>query len=210
MGFRYRSFGHALIVAVKKLHRKLPAAMLVVIASIVGIYFFSGDSPSVTLLGAIPEGLPQFQLHNFQISQWTKALPLALALAFIAFAEAMSMAKAVEEKSQEFYTDANQELRALGIANIVGSFFQSFPTNAGLSRTAVNVEEGAKTSLASIISVLVVAATLLFLTGYFQYLPKTVLGAIILVAVFGLIDVKLPQKLAKQQWDEFILWMVTF
>ena len=198
------------IYALKKLHRKLPAAMLVIVISIMGVYFFAGEDRAVTLLGLIPEGLPNFTLHSFEINNWVQAFPLCLALAFIAFAEAMSMAKAVEEKSQEFYTDPNQELKALGISNMVGSFFQSFPVNAGLSRTAVNVEEGAKTGLASIISAIVVGLTLLFLTSYFQYLPKTVLGAIILVAVYGLIDIKYPVQLGKQQRDEFILWVVTF
>lgn len=198
------------IYSLKKLHRKLPAAMLVIVVSIMGVYFFSGEDRAVTLLGYIPEGLPSFTVHSFKINNWIQTLPLCLALAFIAFAEAMSMAKAVEEKSQKFYTDPNQELKALGIANMIGSFFQSFPANAGLSRTAVNVEEGAKTGLASIISAIVVALTLLFLTAYFQYLPKTVLGAIILVAVFGLIDIKYPVLLGKQQRDEFILWVITF
>ena len=199
-----------IILGIKKLHRKLPAAMLVVIFSIVGVYFFDGEDGAVTLLGVIPEGLPTFTLHAFKLNDWVQAFPLGLALAFIAFAEAMSMAKAVEEKSREFYTDSNQELKALGISNMVGSFFQSFPANAGLSRTAVNVEEGAKTGLASIISAIVVGLTLLFLTPYFQYLPKTVLGAIILVAVYGLIDVAYPLQLRKQQRDEFMLWIITF
>lgn len=199
-----------IIFLLKKLNRKLPAAMLVVILSIIGIYFLAGKDGAVTLLGTIPEGLPSFQIHNFEFNKWTRALPIAMALAFIAFAEAMSMAKAVEEKTQEYYTNPNQELKALGMSNIVGSFFQSFPANAGLSRTAVNVEEGAKTGLASIISALIVGLTLLFLTSYFQFLPKTVLGAIILVAIFGLIDLKYPSQLGKQQRDEFILWMVTF
>ena len=199
-----------IIFSLKKLNRKLPAAMLVVILSILGIYFLAGKDGAVTLLGTIPEGLPSFQIHNFEFSKWTRALPIAMALAFIAFAEAMSMAKAVEEKTQQYYTNPNQELKALGLSNIIGSFFQSFPANAGLSRTAVNVEEGAKTGLASIISALIVGLTLLFLTSYFQFLPKTVLGAIILVAIFGLIDLKYPSQLGKQQRDEFVLWMVTF
>jgi len=198
------------IVLLKKVSKKLPSAMLVVVLSIVGIYLFMKQEGDVTLLGMIPEGLPTFTMHNVNKEQWIHAFPLCLALAFISFAEAMSMAKAVEEKSQEFYTNPNQELRALGVSNIIGSFFQSFPANAGFSRTAVNISEGAKTGMASIISAAVVAVTLLFLTPYFEYLPKSVLGAIILVAVYGLIDFKYPAQLYKQQKDEFVLLLVTF
>ena len=198
------------IVLLKKVSKKMPSAMLVVVLSIVGIYLFMKQEGDVTLLGMIPEGLPTFTMHNVNKEQWIHAFPLCLALAFISFAEAMSMAKAVEEKSQEFYTNPNQELRALGVSNIIGSFFQSFPANAGFSRTAVNISEGAKTGMASIISAAVVAVTLLFLTPYFEYLPKSVLGAIILVAVYGLIDFKYPAQLYKQQKDEFVLLLVTF
>ena len=136
------------IVVLKKVSRKLPSAMLVVILSIIGIYLFMKQEGDVTILGIIPEGLPNFVMHDIDKDMLIQTFPLCLALAFIAFAEAMSMAKAVEEKSQEFYTNPNQELRALGISNIIGSFFQSFPANAGFSRTAVNVSEGAKTGLA--------------------------------------------------------------
>ena len=198
------------ILGIKKMNRKLPAAMVVVILSIIGIYLFMVNETDVHIVGTVPKGLPGFVLPKFEMSQLVVAFPTALALAFIAFAEAMSIAKAVEEKSNEQFTKPNQELRALGFSNIIGSFFQSFPANAGLSRTAVNVDEGAKTGLTSIISAIVVGLTLLFLTPFFYYLPKSVLGAIILVAVYGLIDLKYPQRLLKQQKDEFVLLVVTF
>ncbi len=198
------------ILGLKKLHRKLPAAMVVVILSIIGIYFFMVNETDVHIVGQIPKGLPGFLLPQFNIDLIVKAFPTAMALAFIAFAEAMTIAKAVEDKSDEYHTDADQELRALGASNIVGSLFQSFPVNAGLSRTAVNVDEGAKTGIASLISVVVVGITLLFLTPFFYYLPKSVLGAIILVAVYGLIDLKYPKQLWQQGKDEFYLFVVTF
>lgn len=198
------------ILGLKRLNRKLPAAMVVVILSIIGIYLFMVNETDVHILGTVPQGLPTFVLPKFETSQLIIAFPTALALAFIAFAEAMTIAKAVDEKSNEQYTDPNQELRALGLSNIIGSFFQSFPVNAGLSRTAVNVEEGAKTGLASIISAIVVGATLLFLTPFFYYLPKSVLGAIILVAVYALIDLNYPRQLFNQKKDEFVLLLVTF
>ena len=198
------------IVGLKKVHRKLPSAMVVVVLSIIGIYFFMVNETDVHILGTVPQGLPSFVLPKFETSQLVVALPTALALAFIAFAEAMTIAKAVEEKSNDHHTRPNQELRALGISNIMGSLFQSFPANAGLSRTAVNVDEGAQTGMASIISAIVVALTLLFLTPFFYYLPKSVLGAIILVAVYGLFDLKYPKQLFKKKKDEFVLLLITF
>nr|WP_299338964.1 solute carrier family 26 protein [Allomuricauda sp.] len=202
--------GIVLILLIKRLHRKLPAAMAVVILSILAVYYLPIQGGNLALVGEIPSGLPSFEMHIANTDDWSRLFPLALTLTFISFAEAMTMAKAVEEKSNQYYTDANQELRALGISNIVGSFFQSYPANAGLSRTAVNVNEGAKTGMASVISALVVALTLLFLTPFFSYLPKAILGAIILVAVYNLIDIKYPVELFKQRKDEFFLLVFTF
>nr|WP_298995610.1 solute carrier family 26 protein [uncultured Allomuricauda sp.] len=199
-----------LILFFKWLYKKLPAAMLVVVLSILGIYFFADYMGQVSLVGDIPKGLPNFFMHKVDSMHWVSAFPIAFTLAFISFAEAMTMAKAVEEKSNEYFTDANQELKALGLSNIIGSFFQSYPANAGLSRTAVNVNEGAKTGLSSIVSAIVVGLTLLFLTPIFSFLPKAVLGAIILVAIYSLIDLKLPVELFKQRKDEFILLILTF
>ena len=168
------------------------------------------NETDVHIVGQVPEGLPGFLMPQLEVSTIIKAFPTAMALAFIAFAEAMAIAKAVEDKSNAYHTNSNQELKALGISNIVGSLFQSFPANAGLSRTAVNVDEGAKTGIASLISVLVVGLTLLFLTPFFYFLPKSVLGAIILVAIYGLIDLKYAKKLWKEGKDEFYLLIVTF
>ncbi|MEO1485475.1 MAG: sulfate permease [Bacteroidota bacterium] len=199
-----------IIVLLKKRSRKLPGAVFVVTLSILGVYFFEEYHSSLSLVGIIPGGLPSFHLALPELNQWGSVFPLALALAFIAFAEAMTMVKALEDKAQTRYTQPNQELRALGISNIIGSLFQAYPTNASFSRSAIMVDEGARSGLASIISALVVGATLLFFTDFFQYLPNAVLGAIILVAVYGLIDFKYPIELWQKQRDEFGVLVLTF
>ena len=124
--------------------------------------------------------------------------------------EAISVAKAVEEKHDDYVIDSNQELIALGTSNIIGSLFQSYPVTGGFSRTAVNNQAGAKTGIAPMVSTLVVGLTLLFLTSLFYYLPNAVLAAIIMVAVFGLIDVKYPVELFRNRRDEFFLLIATF
>ena len=133
-----------------------------------------------------------------------------MALALVGFMEAISISKAIEDKSEDYEIDANQELIALGTANIMGSFFQAYPTTGGLSRTAVNHQSGAKTGISAFVSTLVVACSLMFLMPIFYYLPNAVLGSIIIVAVFGLIDVKYPVQLFKRRKDEFLLLIITF
>jgi len=137
-------------------------------------------------------------------------LPTALTLALVAFLEAVSVAKAIQEQHKDYEINANQELRALGLSNIVGSFFQSYPTTGGFSRTALNHFAGAKTGLSFLISAAVVATTLLFLTPLFYYMPLTTLAALVIVAVSSLIDLKYPLVLLKTRMDEFLLLNFTF
>lgn len=200
--------GIILLIFIKKLNPSIPGALIVVIASSFLIKYF-GDELGVSIVGLVPEGLPSFRFPEIEISNISKILPLALTLSLIAFMEAISVAKAIEEK-KDYSIKPNQELIALGTSNIIGSLFQSYPTTGGFSRTAVNDQAGAKTGLASIISALVVGLTLLFLTPLFYYLPNTILASIIMVAVFNLIDFKTPRKLMKSSKSEFYVLLFTF
>jgi len=98
----------------------------------------------------------------------------------------------------------------LGMANVIGSLFKSFPTVGGFSRTAVNDQAGAKTGLASIISATLIILTLLFLTPLFYYLPQAILASVIMVAVFGLIDFKEAIHLWSTDRTDFYMLLTTF
>ncbi len=199
-----------LIKGLKKLNPKIPGALIAVILGVILVYFLGLSSSGVLIVGDVPDGLPSLTLPVMDTGRIAQLFPIALTLALIAFMEAISVAKAVEEKRGERHVNANQELVALGASNIIGSLFQSYPTTGGFSRTAVNDQAGAHTGLASLISSGVVGLTLLFLTPAFYYLPNAVLASIIMVAVFGLIDVKYPARLWKNRKDEFVLLLVTF
>lgn len=198
-----------IIILIKKYAKRIPAALIVVIISIVVVKFFRLDQVGVAIIGEIPQGLPEFRIPHFDIQILTDLLPIAFTLSFIAFLEAISVAKAVEAKHTEYKVVPNQELIALGLGNVVGSFFQTYPATGGFSRTAVNEQAEAKTPLAALISALIVAFTLLFLTPLFFYLPKTVLAAIIIVAVFGLLDFSVPKQLLKYSKRDLVILNVT-
>ena len=198
------------IIFLKKYLNKIPAALTVVVVSILIVPFFHLDLYGVKITGSIPTGLPMPSLPDFSQNYFQDLLPLALTLSLIAFMEAISQAKAIEDKHNDYKVDANQELIALGLSNIIGSVFKSYPATGGFSRTAVNNQSGAKTGMSFIIAAGLVAITLLFLTPLFYYLPKAVLGGIIIVAVLGLINIKYPIKLWKYKKDDLIMLLVTF
>jgi SulP family sulfate permease len=194
----------------KKYHKRFPAALALIFLGVGVVSFFELAAFGVQIVGKVPSGLPSFQVPKIPLDRISELAPIAVTLALIAFMEAISVAKAVAEKHPEYELDPNQELIALGSANIMGAFFQSYPTTGGFSRTAINEQAGAKTGIAPLISAGIVGLTLLFLTPLFYYLPNAVLAAIIMVAVFGLIDVSYPISLYKTRKDEFVLLLLTF
>ncbi len=198
-----------LILIFKKYFKKIPAALVVVVFGILVVKVFHLDQYGVKIVGEIPKGLPEFRLPHFDKEIMIKLFPISLTLSFIAFLEAISVAKAIEIKHNDYKVIPNQELIALGMSNFIGSFFQTYPGTGGFSRTAVNDQEGAKTPFSGVISSIVLAITLLFLTPVFYYLPKAVLAAIIMVAVFGLLDFSVPKQLLQYSKRDLIILNIT-
>jgi SulP family sulfate permease len=198
-----------ILVFFKKLTKKIPAALVLVILGIVAVKYLNLNEIGVKIIGDIPQGLPAFKMPRFSLDIIVDLFPIALTLSFIAFLEAISVAKAIELKHNNYKVNPNQELIAIGMGNIVGSFFQTYPATGGLSRSAVNNQIGAKTPMAAIISSIIVGLTLLFLTPVFYYLPEAVLAAIIIVAVFGLLDFTVPKQLLKYSKRELVILNIT-
>ena len=122
------------------------------------------------------------------------------------YLETISIGKSLESKQDEYRIRPNQELIALGLSNMVGSLFKAYPTTSSFSRSAINQESGATTGMAALVSVVMVIITLLFLTPFFYHLPKTVLAAIIIVAVFGLVNIKEAVHLWKANQSRFLAY----
>ena len=202
--------GIVLMKIVKKLSKVIPSQLVAVVLSILAVWSLGLSDYGVGIVGQVPEGLPSFSMPSFDWAQWQSLLPIALTISLIGFMESIAVAKAVQAKHKDYKVSPNQELIALGAANIGGAFFQAFPVNGGFSRTAVNDQAGAKTPLSSIISAALIILTLLFLTPLFYYLPQAILASVIMVAVFGLIDFREPIHLWKSNKSDFLMLIITF
>lgn len=197
------------MVLIKKWKRTFPSALIVVVAGILVTYLFGLNQYGVNIVGDIPKGLPSFSDEFLQMSDIRPVISIVLVIALVSYMESIAVAKAIANK-HGYKVDANQELIALGGANLGGSFFQSFPVTGGFSRTAVNNQSGANTTVSSVVSALLITLTVLFLTPLFYYLPGAVLAAIIMVAVAGLFDYKEMVKLWKTDRKDLAMLMVTF
>ena len=198
------------IILLRKINKKIPNALLVVVVGILTIRYFGDEFSDVAIVKDIPSGLPSFSFPEMDISQMRELLPIALTLVMVGYLETISIGKSLEAKQDEYKLRPNQELIALGLSNIIGSWFKAYPSTSSFSRSAINQESGATTGMASLVSVVMVLLTLLFLTPLFYHLPKTVLAAIIIVAVFGLVNIKEAIFLWKANNLDFWLLVITF
>ncbi|MEW5787229.1 MAG: SulP family inorganic anion transporter [Pseudomonadota bacterium] len=139
------------------------------------------------VVGKIPEGLPAPALPKFDLDKLGALLSAALVISLVGFMEAISIAKAIAAKTKQ-RLDPNQELVGQGLSNIVGSMTQAFPVSGSFSRSAVNMNSGARTGMSSVYTAVFVLITLLFLTPLLYHLPQAVLAAIIIMAVIGLVN----------------------
>ena len=207
VGISVASF--AALVALKRFAPRFPRFLLVVIAGVLAVWGLGLHDRGVAIVGDVPSGLPGLRVPALNGSIVLDLLPIAVTIALVSFMESISVAKNFA-RAKRYALDANQELKALGIANVAGAFFQGYPVTGGFSRTAVSAQAGARTGLAGLVTALLVAATLLFLTPLFTFLPKAVLATIIMTAVFGLVDVREAKHLAKVSRPDLALMAVTF
>lgn len=199
-----------ILVLLKKYLKKLPAPLVVVVLGVILVKYLGLEVYGISIVGSIPKGLPKFTIPNFDYNTIVELLPLALTLAVVGFTEAFSIGKSLEKSEDDNKISANKEFAALGLSNLIGSFFLSFVATSSFSRSAVNNNAGANTQLSIVFASIIVAFTLLFLTPAFYFLPKAVIAAIIIVAVLSLIDFKMPIKLWKYDKKDAVILLITF
>ncbi|MBG7611018.1 solute carrier family 26 protein [Polaribacter sp. BAL334] len=200
----------AIIFVFRKIDKRIPSALIVVVLGIIIMRFFGKNLTDVSIVKNIPSGLPSFGIPTIELEQIRELFPIALTLVMVGYLETISIGKSQETKQDVYKVRPNQELIALGLSNIFGSLFKAYPTASSFSRSAINQESGAKTGMAAFISVVMVIITLLFLTPLFYYLPKAILAAIIIVAVFALVNIKEAAFLWKANNLDFWLLISTF
>lgn len=197
------------ILLVKRWKKTFPSALVVVAVGTLITWGFSLNTAGVAVVGDIPKGLPSLSFESIRFGDFQMLFPIILVISLVSYMESIAVAKAVATK-RNYKVDPNQELIALGSANLAGSLFQSFPTTGGFSRTAVNDQSGSNTTVSSVITAMIIALTVLFLTPLFYFLPKSVLAAIIMVAVAGLFDLKEMKHLWHTDKKDLSMLAVTF
>ncbi len=178
-----------LLIFIKKLSPKLPNVLITVVICTLLSYFLAYEGRGGSVVGLVPSGLPGFKIPDVEFNQVVHLIVSAMVIGLLGFVEAISVSKAIASETRQRLS-ANQELVGQGLSNLTASFFQAYPVSGSFSRSAVNFSADAKTGFSSIITGVLVAVTLLFLTPLLYHLPQATLAAVIVVAVINLIKIK--------------------
>ncbi len=203
-------FSIVAIVFLKKWKRSFPGALTVLVLTTITTYLLKLNEKGIAVIEEVPKGLPSFMIPEMNYDTMVALIPSVLTVTFIGYVGSIGIAKSMEMKNRDHVIRPNQELFALGIAKVIGAFFQAVPSSGSYSRTAINDEAGGKTTISSIITAIMVILSLLFLTSFFYYIPKATLAAIILVSIFGLINYSEAKYLFKLRRRDFVVMIITF
>jgi SulP family sulfate permease len=174
-----------LILLLERYAPRSPAAGLAVGAGIALAAFAGLQDMGIALVGGVPSGFPSFELPDFSLLR--QLWPSALGIGLMSFVETVAAGRAFMRQGEP-RPASNQELLALGLANLAGSGFQIMPAGGGTSQTAVNRGAGARTQMAELVTVAIVAAALLFLMPVVRLIPQATLAAVIVATTAGLIS----------------------
>lgn len=196
----------------RKLFSGLPYALILMITGMLCSGIWDVQRYAVDVISSIPQGLPSLALPTLSINAIVDLVPTALTVALMGYVGTMSICKSQEKPTDKITAKPNQELFAVGAANLVGAIFKSFPVSASFSRSAAFREAGALTQVSALVSSLFILIIVLFFTPLFTSfpLPKALLSAIIIVSVSGLFKYQQMKLLFKQSRKEFYILLATF
>jgi len=195
----------AILFAVGRYARRVPGALVVVALGIALTALLGLEAHGVAIVGSIPRGVPVPALPSgISLGDLGTLAPGALAVCLIAYGEHMASARQVATDSGE-EIDADQELIALGVANLGAGVLQGFAVGGSLSKSAVNQEAGARSQVSSLSAAALALITVVTLTGVFHDLPEAVLGAVVIHAVSGLMRVQEMRRLWRIHRFDFVL-----
>jgi SulP family sulfate permease len=184
----------ALILAIKRIAPKSPAALIVCIVAVVAAIAFHLEQYGINTVGKFPSGLPKFSLPDVSWPDIHTLFPAAIGIALLTYTEGILLARAFAAKNG-YEVNPNQELAALGLADVSAAFFQGFAITGSQARTTLNDSAGAKTQLASLVTAGTLALSLLFLTPLMAQLPVVALAVILIYAGFGLVEFDVMKRI---------------
>lgn len=203
--------GIAVLIFLFALQRRFPNApipLIAVLLSTAVVAIFNLEDRGVAVVGAIPAGLPQFAVPQLSVTDLSSLVAAAVGISVVGYSDNVLTARAFANR-HNYKIDANQELLALGVANLGNGLMQGFPVSSSGSRTVIGDSLGSKSQLYSLVAMIAVIIVLLFLRPLLSSFPKAALGAIVIYAATKLIEISEFIRLYKFRPNEFFLALIT-
>ena len=201
--------GIVVILVLRRFWRRVPGVAVAVVVGIAAVAIFDLEAEGVEVVGVLPEGLPTLVFPSVDLADLGALFGGALGIALVAVADTTVMSQSLAAQRNES-VDFDQELRALGVANLASGLFQGFAISSSSSRTPVAVSAGARSQLTPLVGAVTIALLLVFAPGLLRDLPLPMLAAIVITAAIGLIDVAAVRRLYRVRRSEFVLWLAAF
>jgi len=201
--------GIVVILVLRRLWPRVPGVAVAVVVGIAAVAMFDLEAEGVQVVGVLPEGLPTLAFPAVDLADLGALFNGALGIALVAVADTTVLSQSLAAQRDET-VDPNQELRALGAANLAAGLFQGFAISSSASRTPVAVSAGARSQLTPLVGAVSIALLLVFAPGLLRDLPLPMLAAIVITAAIGLIDVAAVRRLYRVRRSEFVLWLAAF
>lgn len=192
----------ALLIILARWFPRIPGALCCATVALLATVVFDLGAQGVALVGPVPSGLPRFDMPPVYWSDIAVLAPTSVAIAFLIFSDGILLAQAFAQKNG-YEVNPNQELAALGSANVLAALWQGFPVSASQSRTSVVDAAGGRSQVAQLVAAAGLLLFLMFLTGLIAWLPKVALGAILIVTAVGMLELASLRGLFKVDRKEF-------
>ena len=200
----------ATIFVFKRFWPRIPGVLIAVIGATVVVGFFDlAATAGVSVVGALPQGLPSFQIPRIAAGDLSALAAGAVAITLVSFADTSVLSRTFALRGG-YQVDQNQEMMALGAANVAAGLFQGFSISSSSSRTPVAESAGAKTQLTGVVGAVCIALLLVFAPALLQNLPNAALGAVVIASCLSLVDIRGVMRLYHMRRGEFALSIVCF
>jgi len=201
-------FTLAMSVSIKRLWPRAPALLLGILAGSLAVLALPSQLGDIVLVSAFEGRLPPFSPLHVDLSNVLQLLPAAVACGMLGLVTSLSIARALASKSQQFL-DANQEVRAQGLSNMIGPWFSGTLSAGSFTRSALNLQAGARSPMAGVFSALLVALFALFGATLIAHIPLPSMAAGILLICWGLVDIPGIRALHRVSRSEFLVMLLT-
>src|ERR1044071_180111 len=184
----------ALLIVMRRLTPRLPSALIVCIVAIIVSWVFRLEKRGLAVVGDFPSGLPAFALPDVSWKEIQQLVPAAIGIALLTYTEGILLARAFAARNG-YEVSANQELNALGFADLAAGLLKGFSVTGSQARTAINEASGGKTQLSGFVAAVTLAVFLIFLTPAIAPVPKVALAVLLLYAGCGLVEFRVMARI---------------